>query len=166
GARRPRAGRLGPTGGSRTAVSLGRAQFACQDGDYGTAEKIAREALKAEKAMVPLANLSLASALIGEKRWAEAEKALAAVELSPLIEGPALNLLKVALQGRVLGATNLAEARKLLGDGITQADTMGLVAIGLELRLRLAQVEAAHGDRAKGKALLADVAADARHAGL
>jgi ATP/maltotriose-dependent transcriptional regulator MalT len=153
-------------GASKTAVILMRSQLAYEDGDYKTAEKLAREGLGAEKALAPLANLDLAAALVGQKRWAEALAVLPEIETSPLVEGPVMKLMVSSIEASARAPSDLTAARKQLADGIQAAGTMGLVAIALELRLRLGEVEVHHGDAAKGRALLADVAAEAKQTGL
>ena len=157
-----------PDGGVKVMVDLVRAQILSDEGNYKEAERISRQSLAqaGARAFAPLASLDLASALVSQKRWKEAEAALASVGTSPFMTGAAYELMIQALSGRIKAATDPAAGRKELGDALARATTLGLKQIALDLRLHLAEVEVDSGNPAKGRALLDEIEVDARRLGL
>jgi tetratricopeptide (TPR) repeat protein/tRNA A-37 threonylcarbamoyl transferase component Bud32 len=153
----------------RAQASLARAQFANDEGDYKEGEKVARAALGASQVMASFATFELATALVGQKRWAEAKKALDGVGASPFLNLPSMELKLDELKARIQAQSDAAGARKALEADIDKASKLGLVLTAMELRIALGQIEIGHGDKAdqaKGRARLAAVGDEARQAGL
>jgi hypothetical protein len=160
-----RAAALAKPGLSSAEVQLTRAMIANDEENFKESEKIARAAASGSTAMAPFAKIILARSLVGQGRYADASAAIKEIGRSPFLRSPAYEFMIACVEGRVKAPTALADARKDLMGTLDRATTLGFVGSTLELRLALGEIEAAHGDAAKGGTLLAAVAVDARRAG-
>jgi tetratricopeptide (TPR) repeat protein len=157
--------RSAPSAVVRAQALLTKSALANDARSFKEAEQLARAALEATALLAPMANIELAEALIGQRRFADADTVIKAIGHSPFFRSPRFGFLIAAMSDQVKAQTDLGEARRDLEDKIAKARALGYVSSVFELQLRLGQVELDRGDRRKGQTLLASVADEARRLG-